>query len=296
MAQYNVIPASTGSFTMKAGDRSIGAILVDAGKLTPDEAERVLRAQRELGLRFGDAAIHLGMITQADVDLAISRQFNYPYLLPGNSEVSESLVAAYTPFTRPAELMRALRSQLMLRWCDADVAKKALAVVSAEGNEGRSFVSANLAIVFSQLGEHTLLIDGDMRNPSQHELFGLENRTGLSGVLSSRSGVEAAVRRIPSLLDLSVLPAGVCPPNPQELLARPQFADMLDELARKFDVILVDTPAAGEYADAQTVAARAGAALIVARKNKTPMSKALRVAEDLTQAKATVVGTVLNNF
>lgn len=268
---------------------------MDAGKLTAEDAERILRVQREQGLRFGDAAIQLGIITQADVDFAISRQFDYPYLLQGQSEVSAKLVAAYAPFTAPVEALRALRSQLMLRWFDIDAAHKALAVVSAEHNEGRSFIAANLAVVFSQLGERTLLIDADMRNPSQHELFGFENRAGLSALLSNRTGLDA-VQRVPSLRDLSVLPAGARPPNPQELLARSQFTDVLSELTDKFDVVLLDTPAVTEYAEAQTIGARAGAALIVARKNVTPMLKARRVVEDLTHAKVTVVGTVLNHF
>ncbi len=295
MAQSNIIPTAAGGFTAGGGERSIGAILIDAGKLTPEGAERILRLQRERGLRFGDAATQLGLITQADIDFAISRQFNYPYLLRGQSKVSEDLVAAYVPFSPQVETLRALRSQLMLRWFDTDPARKALAVVSAERHEGRSFIAANLAVVFSQLGEHTLLIDADLRNPCQHQLFGLDNRAGLSAVLSGRGGPEA-IQRIPALLDLSVLPAGAVPPNPLELLGRALFPQLLKDLAMEFDVIILDSPAAADYADAQTLAARAGAALIVARKNATRISEVKRVAENLAHDKANIVGTVLNDF
>lgn len=294
MAQSNFIPAATGGVVSGHGQRSIGAILIDAGKLTLEEAERILRLQREQGLRFGEAATQLGLVTQADIDFAISRQFDYPYLLHGQSEVSEDLVAAYTPFSPQVEALRALRSQLMVRWFDTDPARKALAVVSGARNEGRSFIAANLAVVFSQLGEHTLLIDTDMRNPCQHKLFGLDNRGGLSAVLSGRGGPDT-IQRIPSLLDLSVLPAGALPPNPLELLARPLFAKLMGELATEFDVILLDTPAAVEYSDAQAIAACAGAALIVIHKNTTRISQVRRVTDAL-QGRATVVGAVLNEF
>ena len=295
MAQNNIIAAAAGSAVSKRGERSIGAILIDAGKLTPEDAERILRLQREQGLRFGDAATKLGLITQADIEFVLSRQFDYPYLLRGQSEVSEDLVAAYAPFSPQVETLRVLRSQLMVRWFDTDPARKALAVVSAARNEGRSFIAANLAVVFSQLGEHTLLIDADLRNPCQHKLFNLDNRAGLSAVLSGRGGPEA-IQRIPSLLDLSVLPAGALPPNPLELLARPLFPQLLQALANEFDVIILDSPAAAEYADAQTLAERAGAALIVARRNATRISQVRSVIDGLSQGRTTVVGTVLNDF
>lgn len=295
MERSNVVPATTGSVALKRGDRSIGAVLIDAGRLKAEDAERILRLQKEQDLRFGEAALQLGLITPADIDFALSSQFEYPYLLRGESAVSEELIAAYAPFTPQVEALRALRSQLMLRWFDTDPARKALAIVSAERGEGRSFLAANLAVVFSQLGEHTLLIDADLRNPCQHRLFGLDNRAGLSAVLSGRGGPEV-IQRIPFLLDLSVLPAGAQPPNPSELLARPQFLQLLQELAGEFDVILLDTAAAAETSDAQTVTVRAGSALIVVRKDTSRAWRVRGIADHAVQTNATIVGTVLNDF
>jgi chain length determinant protein tyrosine kinase EpsG len=294
LGELTAAPAKN-SPVLSAG-RSIGAILVDAGKLKPEDAERVLRVAQEMGIRFGDAAKELGLITQQDIDLALSRQFDYPYLMPGESSVSEEVVAAFEPFSRRVEALRVLRSQLLLRWFDSNPARKALAVVSASRGEGRSFIAANLAVVFSQLGrQRTLLIDADLRNPRQHQLFGLDNRSGLSSVLSERAGGEV-VRRIPGLLDLSGLPAGILPPNPQELLTRPQFAKMLHQLAAYFDVIVLDTPAASDSADAQTITVRAGAALIVVKKNASRTWRVRGIAGSMDQAKATIVGAVLNDF
>jgi chain length determinant protein tyrosine kinase EpsG len=235
------------------------------------------------------------LLTEADIHFALSRQFNYPHLVRGESRVSEDLIAAYARAGPQLEALRALRSQLMLRWFDNDPARKALAIISGERREGRSYIAANLAVVFSQLGQHTLLVDADMRNSSQHKLFGLDNSGGLSEALSGRGG-PVTIRHISGLPELWVLPAGASPPNPLELLARPRFPQLLAELGQKFAIIILDSPAATDYADAQTLAVRAGAALIVARKNATRMWQVRGVSDSVAQGNATIVGTVLNDF
>lgn len=289
------IPGVVRAAALKRPDRSIGTILVETGRLKPADAQRILQLHQERGLRFGDAGKALGLLDQADIDFALSRQFDYSYLKHGESRVSEEVVSAYSPFTSQVESLRALRSQLMLRWFENEPQRKALAIVSAARNEGRSFIAANLAVLFSQLGKRTLLIDADMRNPRQHQLFGLDNRAGLSAVLSGRAGPET-VQHIPAMHHLSVLPAGAVPPNPLELLSRPVFAELLHQLAMQLDVILLDSPAAAETADAQTLAVRASAALIVARKGATRLWRVQGVSDSVAQAKATIVGAVLNDY
>lgn len=281
--------------TSSVPDRSIGAILIKQGRLSVADAEKVMRHQVEHNVRFGDAALALGVLTTADIEFALSRQYDYPYLLRGESAISESVVAAYEPFTARVESLRALRNQLMWRWFDTGDERRALAVTGAERGDGRSFLAANLAVVFSQQGQRTLLIDADMRHPSQHALFGLENRVGLSSVLSDRNGVEA-IQRVPALLDLSVLTAGAPPPNPSELLGRPGLGKLLREVAPQFDVILIDTPAGSECSDAQMVAGRAGAALVVTRQDASHVNHVHNLIGALNEARAHLVGTVLNNF
>jgi receptor protein-tyrosine kinase len=275
-------------------DRSLGAILVDAHRLDASAIESILRAQKEKGLRFGEAGISLGLLKQDDIAFAMARQFDYPYLMAGDDSVRHDVVAAFQPFSPVVEQLRVLRSQLMLRWFNGNPNHKALAITSAGRGEGRSFIAANLAVVFSQLGERTLLIDADLRNACQASLFKLDNRAGLSSMLAGRAG-RAAVVRVAGMLDLSVLPAGVAPPNPQELLGRPAFARLLLELAEDFDVILIDTPAARDYADAQTIAARAGAGLVLARKDLTSAPELLQLARSVQQSGAELVGSVLND-
>jgi chain length determinant protein tyrosine kinase EpsG len=277
------------------GERTIGALLVRAGALTPAGVERILEAQHRSGRRFGESGLELGLLEQRDVDFALSRQFAYPYLRRGESRVSESLVAAYDPASPQVEALRALRSELMLHWFGDDAARKSLAVVSEARGEGRSYIAASLAVVLAQLGGRTLLIDADLRNPSQHRLFGLDNRVGFSGLLSGRAGAEA-VQRVPGLDSLSVLPSGATPPNPQELLARPSLGVLLEQISAHLDFIVFDTPPAAESADAQTVAVRARAALFVARKNHSRLWRLQAIAQSVARAHTTVLGAVLNDF
>lgn len=276
-------------------NRSIGAILIDAGRLTTENAERVLRHQKEHGTPFGDAAVELGMLTQADIDFALSQQFDYPYLFRGASAVDQSIIAAYNPFSPKVEALRSLRTQLILRLFECEPKQDRLAIVSAERGDGRSYLAANLAVVFSQLGERTLLVDADLRSPSQHTLFGLENRSGLSSILSGRAGPEV-VQRIPSLMDLSLLSAGPRPPNPQELLGRPLFTQLLDEASSEFDIVIIDTPAGSRHSEAFTVASRAGAALMVTRRDATRVSGVRDMTQTMSRSKITIVGAVLNEF
>lgn len=276
--------------------RSLGGILIDSGLLTPENAERVLLIQKEHNLRFGDAAVRLGLLTEADIQYALSRQFSYAYLRKTSEEkkpVSEELVAAYEPFSPRVEQLRAIRSQLMLRWFDKTDQRQVLTVVGTERGEGRSYLAANLAIVFSQLGERTLLVDADLRNPRQHELFFLENKVGFSTVLSGRSREEAIVR-IPDLAGLCVLPAGPVPPNPLELLNRLNFDEFMIQVKSTFDVVIIDTPAMSVGEDAAMIAVRTGAALAVARSAQTKVAAFADLVQGLMNAGVSVVGSVLN--
>ena len=276
-----------------SNDRSIGQILLDAGKLKPADAERTLRLQKEKGLRFGEACIRLGLVTQDDIDSALSEQFDYPYLRSGNVEFSDELVAAYDPFCGQVEELRALRTQLLLRWFSPE--RKILAIVSPSRGDGRTYLAANLAIVFAQLGEKTLLIDADLRDGRQHGLFRLSNRYGLSSLLSGRvNGI--AIERVRHFANLSILPAGGLPPNPLELVSRREFKDLLAYEESNFEVVLIDTPAAEFASDAQAIAARAGGALIVVRQNQSRVDSVNRLTAAIRNTNAEVVGCVVNRF
>lgn len=288
----------TGAPAAAAGNsRSIGDILVATGRLSAANLQRILASQQKDKLAFGDAALALKLLTKADIDFALSKQYNYAYLPEGGNSLSADLVAAYKPFSTVGENLRAVRSQLMLRWLNDEPTHKVLAVVSPANLDGRSFIAANLAIVFAQQGQRTLLIDADMRakpDRGQQALFKLGRSPGLSGILADRAGLETAqvVSGIPSL---SVLAAGAVPPNPQELLGRHGFGDLLAQAAAQFDVVLIDTPCAGEFSDAEIIAARAGAAIIVARKNQSVLPSTTALARRLQEGGVALVGSVLND-
>ncbi|MNR97106.1 Tyrosine-protein kinase wzc [compost metagenome] len=278
-----------------SASNQIGSILTKSGRLSVGDAQRILQEQQIHRQRFGETGVAMGLLTAADIDFALSSQFAYPYLRRGESTVSEEVIAAYDPFSKQVEALRALRSQLVMRWFGAGLQRSALAIASAERGDGRSYIAANLAVLFSQLGQRTLLIDADMRRPRQHQLFGIENRSGLSGILSGRNAA-TDVQRIESLMDLSVLPSGVLPPNPQELLGRGAFPQMLRDFSSEFDVILIDTPPDYDYADGQTAAARSGAALVVARKDSSHVGAIGNLVDSMKQSGVLVVGAVLNDY
>ena len=278
----------------KGAARSIGDILVGSGRLTSADAERILLRQKQDKSQFGDAALALKLLTKADIDFALSKQFDYSYLSEQDTSRSPELVAAYKPFSKIGENLRAVRSQLMLRWFNTDPSRKVIALVSPGAGEGRSFIAANLAIVFSQQGERTLLIDGNLRAARQHELFMLGKSAGLSGILADRAALEAAIA-VPGLPGLTVLPAGAVPPNPQELLGRPAFGALLRAAAEQFDVVIIDTPAGTDFADAEIIASRAGAAAIVTRKNKSSLPDATLLARRLQDSGVALVGAILND-
>jgi protein-tyrosine kinase len=276
-------------------DRRIGAILIEQAKLTPEHVVQVLEAQRTSGARFGDMAVQLGLITADDLRRAIADQYNLPYLRPENRDLNSELVVSSQPFHPCAEQMRALRSQLLIRWATGGIRARMLAIVSPGRREGRSYLAANLAVSFAQLGESTLLIDADMRRPRQSRIFQVDDGAGLSAALSGRAS-NSGVIPLPKFGPLSLLPAGARPPNPLELLSRDSFAILLHELQRQYQVVLLDTPASEPCADAQTIAFRAGGALVLARKDHTNLKSTTNLIRVLGDTGASIAGTVLNAF
>jgi receptor protein-tyrosine kinase len=213
--------------------------------------------------------------------------------LPGDESIRDELIVANDPFHPRAEELRVLRTQLLIRWSSAEHRNGALAIVSPGHGEGRSFVAANLAVLFSQLGERTLLIDADLRAPRQHRIFALPDRGGLAAVLAGRAD-RGAVIPVPEFGTLSILPAGAPPPNPQELLSRHVLAELLDDLRGDYDVVLFDTPPARPYADAQNIAFRAGSVVVLARKDHTRLADLQAVTQELADAGVRTIGTVFN--
>jgi len=276
-------------------DRRIGTILGELRGLSDTQIDKVVALQHKRGFRFGEAAVALGFARSEDVLWALSQQFGYPYSPASKQQLSTELVVATEPFSPRAEAFRAVRSQLTMRLNGEGEPKRALAVVSADSGDGKTYFAANIAVALSQIGGRTLLIDADLRNPRQHEVFGLDNGAGLSTVLSGRDS-QSAVHNVRQLPSLFVLPVGPTPPNPLELVERPACAMLLRDLLGAFDHVVVDTPAAAHGSDPIVIAARCGAALAVARKGRSCVAPLQSLVGMLGQTRAKLAGVVMNEY
>lgn len=289
-------PSTLAPPAVRGGDRSIGQILAKKRQLSERQVEKIIAHQRVKHLRFGEAAVALGYVDFDDVISALSQQFNYAYATEEQRKEFPELVAFHQPFSKQVEAIRAIRSWVMMRvFSEPQQMRRALAVVSPNSGDGKTFFAANLAVTLAQLGGRTLLVDADLRWPRQHEVFRMPNQHGLSAILAGRTE-KRVVRQVPAIPGLFLLPVGVGPPNPLELLERPAFGLLMRELCGKFDHVVVDT-SAGEYgADASVISAKCGAALVVARMNASRVSELKDLAGVLNRSTATVAGVIVNEF
>lgn len=271
----------------------IGAILVESQRMSAADAQRVADTQIEVPEPFGQVAVRLGLATQADVHFALARQFSLPRLENGNAAIDPEVIAAFDPGHALVEHLRGLRNQIALRALEAAPSARAIAVVGADRRAGRSYIAANLATVFAQLGARTLLVDADFLAPRQHALFRLGNRSGLSSILAGRADLGAACP-VPGLPGFAVIPAGPTPPNPHDLIARPLFGKFLRRCEQDFDVILLDTPAWSAGTSARMAAAAAGAALLLVQNGRTAANDASAIAREFAGAGTRFLGAVVN--
>lgn len=277
---------------LKAGDK-MGARFIEAGLLTEDQVARVVELQNSAGIRFGEAAVQLNYLTEQDVQAVLSQQFNYATALQPRENLDKSLAIAHSPFGVEAEAIRQIRAELSIRLAGRE--KIAFALVSPNDKEGKSYLAASLALAFSQMGRRTLLVDANLRTPRLHELFGLENKDGLSTMLAGRSAIGPG-QNVPGFPHLHVLTSGPTPPNPLEILLQPALANLIDRLAPEVDVFIVDTPAATTTSDAQTIAQQLGACLLVGRQHFTKLQELRQVEMQVGTAGAQLIGTVYNEY
>jgi protein-tyrosine kinase len=280
--------------SLQGSDKSIGNIIAEAKNLTSAQVDAVVSHQKSTGQKFGEAAVSLGLAKNEDVIWALSQQFHYPYASEGTLAVSSELVAATSPFDAPAEFFRDIRSQLITDVFNGKEPRCALAICSADVGDGKTYFAANLAVAFSQLGRRTLLVDADMRKPRLHEVFGVNASTnGLSGVLSGRAETNV-IRPIDALPSLYVMPVGVTPPNPLELVQGIAFDLLLNELVSKFEFVIVDTPAAAHGADAKVIAAKCGASVAICRQGVTDAKAMQTLITSLDKSCARFAGAIMN--
>lgn len=275
--------------------RLLGEILGERFGLAPAAINEIRVHGAEHGMRFGEAAVALGHASRHQVLQALSIQFDYPCNDDTIELGSPELVMLARPHSAQAEALRAMRGQIAWRMGRLDRAHRALAILSAEPGDGKSFLVANLGVALAQTGARVLMVDADMRGPRLHTMFGVAGRMGLSSALAGRGGSDV-VQVVPGVPGLYLLPCGITPPNPLELIERDAFATLMARLPEHFDHVLVDTPAVAYGGDALAIAERCGASLLLARRHHAGVEPLRRLVHELSERSGHLLGTVVNDF
>ena len=190
-----------------------------------------------------------------------------------------------------SEAMRAVRTAVMFS-AEGEGARS-LVVTSTAPGEGKTVVAANLADALARAEQRTLLVDGDMRKPRVHEVYEFAQEPGLANVLAGTTDAHAAIRQT-GTPHLSILPAGTIPSNPAELLGSPRYRQLLADLGKTFDWIILDSPPVMAVTDAAVISNTATSVLFVVGADMTPRRIAQAAIEQIAAARGRVAGAVLN--
>ncbi len=201
------------------------------------------------------------------------------------------LITKTEPKSPVSEQYRTLRTNISFSSVDKEI--KTLMITSTGPSEGKSTTSANLAIVFAQQGKKVLLVDADMRKPTIHYTFSLNNILGLTSVLSKQTTLEAATQKS-DVENLDLLSCGPIPPNPAELLGSNSMSEFLAAATSQYDLVLFDTPPVLAVTDGQILANKCDGTVLVVSSGTTEIDKAEKAKELLESAQAKLLGVVLN--
>ena len=190
-----------------------------------------------------------------------------------------------------SEAFRTLRTNV--QFTSVDTETKKIMVTSAGPREGKSSTVANLAVSMAQAGKSVLVIDADLRNPTQHKLFGLNNGQGLSVALVQDQDYQQYIREtaVPGVM---VLTGGPIPPNPAELVGSNRMKRLIQELSTQYDVVLIDTPPIVAVTDAAILAQEVDGVILVLASGEVNKEYAQRAKELLDKVGAKILGAVLN--
>jgi capsular exopolysaccharide synthesis family protein len=208
-----------------------------------------------------------------------------------NSKIDRSLVAFHKPKSRLAEAYRGIRTSLY--FSTRGEQHKLIQLTSPNPGDGKTTLSANLAISIAQSGKRVLLVDADFRRPKLHKLFGVKPTVGMCSVLTGQTELPDAIQPT-EVENLWVLTSGPRPSNPSELLTSRRFEEMLQVLREQYDFVLVDTPPILVVTDPSAVAARVDGVILTFRLTKRTRFEAHRATEQLSSVSANVLGVVVN--
>lgn len=203
------------------------------------------------------------------------------------------LITESNPKSPISEGYRMLRTNIEFSTIDQKL--QVIMLTSSKPNEGKSTTSANMAVAFAQANKRVLLIDADLRKPTQHHIFGKSNRTGLTTALFKQKDIHEVIQQSDTE-NLSLIHAGPTPPNPSELLSSKQMAALIATTREMFDVIIIDTPPILSVTDAQIVATQSDGVVLVVDSGKVKKDVALKAKALLSHVNAKLIGVVLNNI
>jgi polysaccharide biosynthesis transport protein len=192
-----------------------------------------------------------------------------------------------------AEAYRALRTSILLS--TAGSPPKTILVTSGQPGEGKTTTAINTAISLAQLGSSVLVLDCDMRKPSVHKVFGIDQVLGLSTYLSRNQEIEPFIHKL-SIPNLSVLPCGAIPPNPAELISSERMKDMIKMLSEQYDHILIDSPPLINVTDPVILSTMVDGVMLVVHGAKSTRFMVQRARQELLSVGAKILGVVLNNI
>jgi capsular exopolysaccharide synthesis family protein len=227
-----------------------------------------------------------------------TRRSRLPKLLKGPSSLAREgrveLVSHLQPQSQISEAFRALRTSLLLS--QADRPPQVILMTSALPREGKTTAAVNLAVTLAQLGDKTLLVDGDLRKPGVSRALHLtgSKHAGLSSYLAGVSTLDLITVPHAVISNLAVIPTGPVPPNPADLLSSHRLTEMVLELRRRYKFVVIDSPPIMAATDAVILSVLADGVLLVVRSGETPKEAFTRTRDLLTSVKSRVLGVVLN--
>ncbi|HWQ12818.1 MAG TPA: CpsD/CapB family tyrosine-protein kinase [Roseiflexaceae bacterium] len=201
------------------------------------------------------------------------------------------LIALRDPRSPAAEAYRTLRTNIQFSSLDHPL--HTLLATSTAPDEGKSTTLANLAVTMAQAEQRVILVDCDLRRPSLHTLFGLENDTGLTNMILAPEDAPPPLQET-GVPGLSLLTSGPLPPRPADILGSRRMEQAIARLRSMADIVLFDTPPVIAVTDAAVLATRVDGVLLVFQAGKTRRDRARRTREVLEKVKANIVGVVLN--
>ena len=190
-----------------------------------------------------------------------------------------------------SEAYRTLRTNVQFTGVDSETKK--IMVTSSGPGEGKSHTVANLAVSMAQSGKSVLVVDADMRNPTQHKLFGIDNSHGLSVALVQEEHYSRNIRGT-SVPGVKVFTAGPIPPNPAELVGSKRMKRLIHEVSEQFDMVLIDTPPVIAVTDASILAQQVDGVILVLASGEVNKDFAQKAKEQLDKVGAKILGAVLN--